>query len=504
MRDLARFMEILGFRTGCLILAFALWQTPVFAKLCSPTESDPVQNLLDQVEGVTDKTGDTESLKPASPAIKELRQIFNRHWIEENKLRNVSEQTEKNYRRSLSQLGLEPSENRIDAQLEIAINRILSIYLRWWSDANDQTSSELVDFPVSLDPSLAEFLGLSANDPRSLSEVVFDELLRSDQGKEKLLQLSNILDRFFGSYEARVSQLSLLLGPDLSDQFIDYAMRVPRTQNEFFVSRGQFPKLSMMQGILSEYEIAMSYFEDSLRIYLDVYRARLSGLISQSGLDWKYVLEAFQIDESDIQELERQKLLAEEIDELEQELQEMKETRSIDLDRRSPFRMKTSLEDILNDQIDLLRIQMSPSAFLDSLMLEDVTQEASDSLNDAVITDAVITGFSKLEKKHLKNLGAQVRSQFTQSFERSTYSAKDFESSKFADPSVFLGGEIRFKNGSWERASLVEVARGTPLPFYSGPPIRHRVWKKISKEDFVRLEAMAVQAKILEELQSST
>lgn len=504
MRDLARFIEILGFRTGCLILAFALWQTPVFAKLCSPTESDPVQNLLDQVEGVTDETSDTESLKPASPAIKELRQIFNRHWIEENKLRNVSEQTEKNYRRSLSQLGLEPSENRIDAQLEIAINRILSIYLRWWSAANDQTSSELVDFPVSLDPSLAEFLGLSANDPRSLSEVVFDELLRSDQGKEKLLQLSNILDRFFGSYEARVSQLSLLLGPDLSDQFIDSAMRVPRTQNEFFVSRGQFPKLSMMQGILSEYEIAMSYFDDSLRIYLDVYRARLSELMSQSGLDWKFVLEAFQIDESDIQELRRQKLLAEEIDELEQELQEMRETRSIDLDRRSPFRMKASLEDILNDQIDLLRIQMSPSAFLDSLILEDVTQEGSDGLNEVVINDVVMTGFSKLEKKYLENLEAQVRSQFTQSFDRSTYNAKDFENSKFADPSVFLGGEIRFKNGSWERATTETRSRNKNSPNFWGQTDTVKVWEKISKEDFERLEARAIQEKILEEFQSST
>lgn len=496
-----------------LLISWAIWGQSVHAAVCLTSDLNPIQELLHEVQHFSSENqSESQSLnfKPPSGAIQEVRQIFYQRWLEENELGSLSIETQRNYQRTLSQLGLRPNERQEDSHLERAVNRILSNYLRW-SSADTKASFELADFPLGLDKSLLEFFELSEDDPRSLSELIFSDLLRSSSGRRKLLELSSILDRMFG----RVSQFSILVGPEMTERFYRQAMLRPEIEKGLFISRKGFPSLSVMKSILNEIDFVIAEFGGSLPAYVDLYRTKLKSFVDRAGLSWGFVLEAFNFNATEVREMEKAKALSQKIEVLSSELNSMQASRRLDLLRRSPFRMNTSLRDVLTDQIDLVRMERGPMMEVDSLANLDFLQDQLISNQD----DVFLTSFEKLKSLYLDPVASKIKAEFTQVFEKRTYDSREFANKRHADPRVFLGPHADFENGRWVRVQWVTRVGGRSSAMLAQPDLApnsrsmlesrveefdERVSQPISKEEFERLQAEAVKKRLLEELSASS
>ncbi|MGA0164231.1 MAG: hypothetical protein ACO3LE_08335, partial [Bdellovibrionota bacterium] len=163
------------------------------------------------------------------------------------------------------------------------------------------------------------------------------------------------------------------------------------------------------------------------------------------------------------------------------------------------FETEEDFQAFYQERFEEKKLQLS-SAILDLALETRYTASASEIEGFDAEKHGSSLGFLLQEER--ARIEGEVRSQFEQKFDSAEFNPLGFKDKAFANPMIFLGGEVRFRDGRWQRKTSAQKLINSPNNF-DGRTREVTIWQDISESEFKQLEETAIQRKIETELESS-
>ncbi len=386
---------------------------------------------------------------------------FFQAWREKVQTKVETPESKKLKDKILSEYGVKPISEYLVSK---SVSAALKFYLRWenptYRDAKS-TPAHFADIRVGDDLKLAQIFGVSSAENRGIQDMIFNDLLKTPEGKKKIIAVGDILTLFFDTHLTD----NLQLNPEQREILLSSMTEIKLNSNGNLETTADFPRLDQIEKFNQAYVESFNNLSANLvdengdrpdntvvrNLLKEAFSKRLKKIQkdAKGALTFDLVLNAIQITPADLEESKSTATQSSEFDKMLLMHAHLSQTENYN--KSSAYRLFSSAADHSAGKIQAYKDLYNPPAS----ELAKKTEDSEIKNQESKILSATVGNTTMFEGTPLINFGAlpisqrdreilqkqiknDIKGSFSLSSNQSDPGADAFKDARYADPRQFL------------------------------------------------------------------